>query len=74
MTVNQLIKKLQKIQDKYGKRTHVCLNIDKLKQYDNDYSHRDIKNVSVESLLWEVEDSYFRTDGSERYKTIVNIE
>lgn len=74
MTINQLIKKLQKIQDKHGKRVTVCINTSETKNYSADFSHHDLNVVEVDVIRWSKDDNYELADGSERMKKIVSVQ
>lgn len=76
MTVNQLIKKLEKIRDRHGKRVHVCIDMGEAKVNSSiytDYSHWSAGDVSVDYIRWEKEGSCELADGSERLRKIVSI-
>lgn len=76
MTVNQLIKKLEKIRDKHGKRVHVCIDVAECKvnrSIFEDHSHWSASDVKVESIRWAVDDSYYLADGSERVRIVAAI-
>lgn len=69
MTLNQLIKKLQKIKAKTSGRQPVVVDVEEIRSAD--YSHPNINDVSEERISWAVDDSFVLEDGSERYKTVV---
>lgn len=74
MTINQLIKQLENIQAKHGKRIPICIEKDPLlKRWNEDYSHMDIGEIEVETIRWEKDDCYELADGSERMKTVVTF-
>lgn len=74
MTINQLIKKLQKIEKEYGKRTVVVVCIEAIKNCTPDHlSHGNINEVQVETIVWEKDDCKYLADGSERMKTVAVI-
>ena len=74
MTINQLIKKLEKIRDKHGKRMPVVINTQAIKNWNYDeYTHFGINDIAVEHILWAKDDNVFLADGSERYKKVCTI-
>ena len=76
MTINALIKKLENIQVKHGKRATVVIDLTELKQNKSiieEYSHWAISNVKHDRILWEKDDSIFLADGSERTKAVVSL-
>lgn len=73
MTINQLIKKLQKIETKYGKRIKVCVNRADIANYHSDFSHHLLNVVEVECITWSKDDSTELANGQERLKTIVSV-
>lgn len=73
MTVNSLIKKLQKIEKKYGKRIKVTVDIEHFRLMDGDFSHWAASDIGVQDIRWSKEDSYLRADGSERWITVAVI-
>ncbi len=75
MTINQLIKKLEKIRDKHGKRIQVCADINQLGECHNpDFSHITIGDASVETITWAVGDNRYLENGEERLRKIVTLE
>lgn len=71
MTVNQLIKKLEKVREKHGKRAAVVID---WKTFQNDdYSHTNVKDIEVEVIPWAKDDSFERADGTERLGTVVTL-
>lgn len=74
MTINQLIKKLEKIQAKHGKRVTVVANLEAMRNSTpDDFTHCTFKHVEFEMLPWAVEDSFELADGSERIRRVVSI-
>ncbi|MCP3684564.1 MAG: hypothetical protein GY861_18005 [bacterium] len=74
MTINQLIKKLEKIRDKHGKRMPVVINTQAIKNWNcDDYTHFNINDIAVEYILWAIDDNVILKDGSERYKKVCTI-
>lgn len=74
MTINQLIKKLQKIQDEHGKRIRICINTNKTKNYNSDYSHHGLNVVEVEWINWSIDDNVYLKNGTERQRKIVSVQ
>lgn len=74
MTINQLIKKLEKIRDEHGKRLPVVINTQAIKNWNSDdYTHFDINDITVERILWAIDDNFILKDGSERTKLVCTI-
>jgi len=75
VTVNQLIKKLEKIRDHHGKRLPVVVDMVGANNTRPDaiYSHVSVNNVDVEMIGWAVDDSFIREDGSERIRKVVTL-
>jgi len=73
MTINQLIKKLEKIQKTHGKRIKVVVDIEGVENTNDDYSHVNIETVDVETITWSVDDNAFLQNGEERLKTVVTL-
>lgn len=75
MTVNQLIKKLERIRDQYGKRLPVCVDMvgAENSRPDDMYSHISVNTVDVEAIPWAKDDSFERADGSERIRMVVTL-
>jgi len=73
MTINQLIKKLEKIREKHGKRIPVVVDRVGVDNANDDYSHVDVNTVDVESITWSVNDNIELQNGQERLKTVVTL-
>ena len=76
MTVNRLIKELEKIQEKYGKRATVVIDMAELKCNQTimeEYSHWSISGAKYERILWSKDDSFVLADGSERTRAVVSL-
>lgn len=74
MTVNQLIKKLEKVREIYGKTVPVVVNKRGLENSTpDDYSYGNVDSVEVETINWYKDDSCVLADGSERMKTVVTL-
>ena len=75
MTVNKLIKELQRLSKDHGRST-VVIDFGELKANSTltrDYSHYAISVVKPDTILWEKDDSFTLADGSERQKKIVSL-
>lgn len=75
MTINQLIKKLEKIRDEHGKRLPVCVDIVGVtnSRPDEIYSHIQVNTADVEIINWAKDDSFVREDGAERLRKVVTL-
>lgn len=74
MTINQLIKKLEKIQKKYGKRLPVVIDMEGATNSQNpECSHMNVTTVDVEFLNWLKNDSFLTESGLERMKLVVTL-
>lgn len=74
MTVNQLIKKLEKIRDKHGKRLPIVINKEAINNWNSqDYTYADVNGVVVERILWAIDDCVTLKDGSERTKLVCTL-
>lgn len=72
MTINQLIKALEKIQTKHGKRIRVV--VDRLgveNSMPGEYSHCEVNTVDTDTIIWAINDSFELADGSERTRKVV---
>ena len=76
MTINQLIKKLEKIRDKHGKRLTVMCAHETMRDFHNrTFSHGHIMDVKIELLNQADGDGHteYNKDGSERIRAIVEL-
>lgn len=72
MTINQLIKKLEKIRDKHGKRLPVMADWDSF--ISDNYARLEVKSVGTEWISWYVEGSCELKDGSTRERFTVCLQ
>jgi hypothetical protein len=76
MTVNKLIKLLEKIQHEAGKRATVVIDLGEFKVNKgliDSYSHYGVADVKHEVILWGIDDSFTLANGEERTKTVVSL-
>ncbi len=74
MTLGKLIKNLQILEKKHGKRAHVCFNVEAINNNHNpDYSHSNLENIEVEVIVWAKDDNIFLANGQERTRLVVTL-
>lgn len=75
ITINRLIKDLQKLKADVGPRAQVYFEVDSLRRVDHEQSHAPVSGVDTECINLVDGDGFIikNTDGSERVKTVVAI-
>lgn len=71
MTINQLIKKLQRLEKTVGKRMQVTVDVENVKRRADDMSHWQIDDIHWTTITWYKDDSCVLADGTERIKSVV---
>lgn len=73
MTINKLIKELQKLEKLHGPRAYVTIDKKGNRNLDlgDNYSHVSLQNVSSQSINWNIEGSSVLANGEERTRTVI---
>ena len=74
MTLDALIKKLQKIRETSGPRAYVCVDLAEFRMVSDNCSHWKIHDVEAETIPYRGHDGeIFNSNGDERYRHVVSI-